>query len=144
MVPNREMGGNMSVFNDQAEFMQACAQTTGQYNWEQVKLYMRLIEEEVGETREGVTALSLRQKPTVAQLADAVDGALDVIVVAIGLLHSLGVDPQPLWDEVAYSNRKKIDPATGKVRKREDGKVLKPDGWEPPRLAELIAKQHVE
>jgi predicted HAD superfamily Cof-like phosphohydrolase len=33
------------------------------------------------------------------------------------------------------TNFAKIDPATGKVRKREDGKVLKPEGWQPPNLA---------
>jgi predicted HAD superfamily Cof-like phosphohydrolase len=38
------------------------------------------------------------------------------------------------WNEVARSNFAKIDAATGKVRKREDGKVLKPEGWKPPAL----------
>ena len=29
----------------------------------------------------------------------------------------------------------------GKVRKREDGKVLKPVGWVPPNLDPFIAKE---
>jgi hypothetical protein len=32
----------------------------------------------------------------------------------------------------------KIDPETGKVRKRSDGKILKPAGWEPPKLDEVL------
>jgi predicted HAD superfamily Cof-like phosphohydrolase len=36
------------------------------------------------------------------------------------------------------TNFAKIDSTTGKVRKREDGKVLKPEGWEPPQLANFI------
>jgi predicted HAD superfamily Cof-like phosphohydrolase len=39
------------------------------------------------------------------------------------------------WNEVMRTNFAKIDPETGKVRKREDGKVLKPEGWTPPDLA---------
>jgi hypothetical protein len=32
----------------------------------------------------------------------------------------------------------KIDKETGKVRKREDGKVLKPLGWVPPELGQFV------
>jgi tripartite-type tricarboxylate transporter receptor subunit TctC len=33
-----------------------------------------------------------------------------------------------------------IDPATGKVQRREDGKVLKPEGWTPPDLKPFVRK----
>jgi hypothetical protein len=36
------------------------------------------------------------------------------------------------------TNLAKIDKETGKVRKREDGKVLKPLGWKPPELAQFV------
>jgi predicted HAD superfamily Cof-like phosphohydrolase len=36
------------------------------------------------------------------------------------------------------TNFAKIDPTTGKVRKREDGKVLKPEGWTAPELAPFV------
>jgi hypothetical protein len=36
------------------------------------------------------------------------------------------------------TNFAKIDHETGKVRKREDGKVLKPIGWEPPALGQFV------
>ena len=57
------------------------------------------------------------------------------MVVTAGALHSLGVDPEGAWKEVMRSNFDKIDPDTGLVKKREDGKVLKPEGWQPPHLA---------
>jgi predicted HAD superfamily Cof-like phosphohydrolase len=36
------------------------------------------------------------------------------------------------------TNFAKIDAETGKVRKREDGKVLKPEGWQPPNLVPFV------
>jgi hypothetical protein len=36
------------------------------------------------------------------------------------------------------TNFAKIDRVTGKVRKREDGKVLKPVGWTPPELKQFL------
>ena len=62
------------------------------------------------------------------------------MVVAIGALHSLGVNSEAAWKEVMRSNLAKIDPTTGKVIKREDGKVLKPEGWRPPRLDACFRK----
>jgi hypothetical protein len=38
------------------------------------------------------------------------------------------------------TNFAKIDKKTGKVIKREDGKVLKPDGWTPPNLLPYVKK----
>lgn len=48
---------------------------------------------------------------------------------------------QPLWDEVRRSNMDKIDPATGEVMRRADGKITKPDGWLPPQLETLVGAQ---
>jgi len=39
---------------------------------------------------------------------------------------------------VARSNLAKINPETGKVIKRQDGKVLKPEGWTPPELKQFL------
>jgi hypothetical protein len=38
------------------------------------------------------------------------------------------------------TNFAKIDRETGKVRKREDGKVLKPVGWTAPNLVPFLKK----
>ena len=39
---------------------------------------------------------------------------------------------------LVHTNFAKIDPETGKVNKRKDGKVLKPEGWEPPKLKPFL------
>jgi predicted HAD superfamily Cof-like phosphohydrolase len=57
---------------------------------------------------------------------------VDLIYVAIGTALELGIPLQKVWDEVQRANMNKVDPVTGKVRKREDGKVLKPEGWQKP------------
>jgi predicted HAD superfamily Cof-like phosphohydrolase len=50
----------------------------------------------------------------------------------------MGSDAEGAWKEVMSTNFAKIDRETGKVRKREDGKVLKPVGWVPPDLKPFV------
>jgi predicted HAD superfamily Cof-like phosphohydrolase len=119
----------MSVFEEQAKFMLACGQTVGRMNDAQFDLYARLIAEEVGELS---TAMTLGDK------AEVFDALLDIVVVCIGAGHSAGLPLEAGWREVIRSNMAKVDPETGLVKKRADGKILKPEGWTPPRLAALI------
>jgi predicted HAD superfamily Cof-like phosphohydrolase len=42
------------------------------------------------------------------------------------------------WEEVKRSNLDKIDYETGKVIRRADGKILKPEGWTPPNLESFV------
>ena len=72
---------------------------------------------------------------------EIVDALLDILVVTIGALHSFGADAEGGWKEVMKTNFAKIDRQTGKVRKREDGKVLKPTGWTPPDLKPFVSKK---
>jgi predicted HAD superfamily Cof-like phosphohydrolase len=44
------------------------------------------------------------------------------------------------WDEVAKTNLSKIDAKTGKVIRRSDGKILKPEGWKEPNFSKFIKK----
>ena len=121
----------MNPFRDQEWFMRACDQTVGQLDEKQYAMYRSLIDEEVGELREAVEA-----DDRVEQL----DALIDILVVTIGAIHSMGADAEGAWEEVMSTNAAKIDLDTGKVRKREDGKVLKPEGWVPPNLAPFVKK----
>ena len=116
-------------FKDQKDFMEACDQTTRDVNIEQYGMYLRLIEEEGGELADAI-----KDNDVVEQL----DALLDIIVVSIGAINSLGVDAEGAWNEVMRTNMAKIDPETGKVRKREDGKVMKPEGWTEPQLKPFL------
>lgn len=53
-------------------------------------------------------------------------------------IKRLDIEVFSAWCEVMDTNMAKIDPNTGKVRKREDGKILKPEGWKPPNLARFF------
>lgn len=114
--------------------MRACDQTTEEHNPEQAALYLNLIGEESGELNEAIAA---------GDEVEAFDATLDMIVVLVGYGLSRGWPMLAGWNEVISSNLAKIDPATGKVRKREDGKVLKPEGWKAPDLAAVL-KRHAE
>jgi predicted HAD superfamily Cof-like phosphohydrolase len=116
-------------FRDQEKFMRSCDQTVGELNKDQYKLYLNLMEEEWKELK-----TSLLMENRVEQL----DALLDFIVVTTGAIHSGGFDGEGAWKEVMRTNFAKIDHETGKVRKREDGKVLKPLGWEPPELGQYV------
>ena len=120
-----------NVFEDQTKFMVACDQTVDTYNSDQYKLYLKLIREEYNELM-----VALDQKDLVEQL----DALEDLIVVIVGAMNSAGFNGEGAWNEVIRSNMSKIDPDTGKVKKREDGKVLKPETFSPPNLTTFIKK----
>lgn len=144
------------LFRDQKSFMRYFGQEPSE---DAASLYAKLCAEEFGELTaawcEHQTAPSAE---TVTEIADA---CLDLIYVASGLMHALGLDPQPLWDEVHRSNIEKIKhPCLAcdtrgilgasvcsicggqghqyEVRRRDDGKVLKPANWQPPSLLPYV------
>ncbi|MEV2222692.1 hypothetical protein AB0E01_22770 [Nocardia vinacea] len=95
-------------------------------------LRMNLLEEEVAEYFDADESDDLEK---------AVDGLLDIIVVAYGTLLSY-VGPevaQECADEVTRANLAKIRP-DGTFFKRADGKVEKPEGWQPPDIAGVLAR----
>lgn len=119
------------IFSDQRKFMRACGQTTDAHNPNQFVMYCNLVREE---TRELADALAADDK------VEQLDALIDILVVTAGALHSMGVDAEGAWKEVMRSNFAKVDPRTGQVTRREDGKVLKPAGWEPPRLKSFLRR----
>jgi len=119
----------MNPFRDQEKFMRACDQSIGEFDELQFALYTNLITEEHQELLEATLS-----DDRVEQL----DALIDILVVTIGAIHSMGADAEGAWKEVMRTNFAKIDHDTGKVRKREDGKVLKPTGWVPPELKQFI------
>ena len=121
----------MNPFRDQEKFMRSCDQSTDTFNADQFNMYLKLIEEEGAELAEAITA---------HDQVETLDALIDILVVTIGAIHSAGFDAEGAWKEVMATNFAKIDRETGKVRKREDGKVLKPIGWTPPNLSPFLKK----
>jgi predicted HAD superfamily Cof-like phosphohydrolase len=111
------------VFTDVQVFMAAAGQTVNKDNEDQALLYRRLINEEYNEF---IAAVQHNDD------VETVDACFDTMWVVIGYMLSRGWDLEGIWEEGAKSNLAKIDPTTGTVIKRADGKVLKPEGWKKP------------
>lgn len=90
-------------------------------------LRVNLIDEEREET---VMAMANRN------VTETADGIVDAIYVLIGTAIQSGIELDEIFAEVHRTNMAKVG---GKVR--ADGKILKPEGWEPPKIAEIIEKQ---
>jgi predicted HAD superfamily Cof-like phosphohydrolase len=69
-----------------------------------------------------------------------VDGLVDIAYIVQGTLVELGVDFDSCWEEVHSSNMTKVNPETGEVKRREDGKILKPKSYRKPNLKKVIFK----
>ena len=110
-------------------FMNAAGHTIDQNNLKQSELYKRLIDEEYSEFLE-----AWNNKDDTEQL----DACFDMIWVIIGFILSRGWDANSSWNEGALSNLRKIDKESGKLLKRADGKVLKPEGWQPPDFGKFV------
>jgi len=120
------------TFTDVTVFMTAAGQSIPPFNAnrsDQSDLYMKLIQEEYTE---------LMDAEAVSDDAEICDACFDLMWVIVGYMKSRGWDCENIWDEGAQSNLSKIDKATGKVIKREDGKILKPEGWKPPDFAKFV------
>lgn len=123
----------MDTRNDVEQFMLAADQEvhnkpTATFS-AQTGLYMNLIAEEYQELEEAFECRDL------VEMADA---CADLIWVIQGLCHSTGIPLQAVWDEVCRSNLSKIS-ESGKIIKREDGKVLKPATYSPPNIKPIIS-----
>lgn len=109
-------------------FQQACDQHPSENN---ASLYIKLIEEEYKEFVEACNN---------ADEVEALDACMDMIWVILGYCHMKQYNIAGAWDEVLHSNMAKVDLLTGKVRRREDGKILKPEGWKPPDMNKFLKK----
>jgi predicted HAD superfamily Cof-like phosphohydrolase len=127
------IGNKMSkTFTDVSVFLRAVGQhvpvkPVGETD--QSKLYKKLIDEEYQEFLEAFYT---------DDTAEEIDACFDMMWVIIGYMKSRGWDCENIWDEGAKSNLSKIDPQTGLVKRREDGKILKPEGWKPPDFTKFV------
>lgn len=132
------------MFDAVKQFMEASGQTTEVLNEEQVELYAGLINEEMFEMNEAWAELN---DALDSGNPEAIKGCLehllkeinDLIWVAAGFGFSFGLPLKEGMDQVAETNLAKI--INGEVRRDpETGKVLKPEGWQPPDYSALIER----
>ena len=97
---------------------------------EMIELRIKLLKEEVEEYAEAARA---------GDLVEVLDALADIGYILAGTI--INHDMQNIYDdafnEVHRSNMAKL--VNGKVIRRKDGKVLKPEGWQPPQLAQFLS-----
>lgn len=89
-------------------------------------LRIALIGEETGEL------LDAHANKDLPDFADAIG---DLAYVVIGTAVASGIDLRPVWDAIHAANMVKTGGST-----REDGKIMKPDGWKPPDIEGALKK----
>jgi predicted HAD superfamily Cof-like phosphohydrolase len=91
-------------------------------------LYARLVDEEYDEFVDAVTDEHKLQE------------AMDLVWVTLGYCIVRGWDVPGAWDELTRANMKKIqvDPVTGELKRRADGKIMKPEGWKKPDFSPYV------
>ena len=96
---------------------------------ELIELRIKLLSEEVEEYAEAART---------GDLVEVLDALADIAYILAGTIINHGM--QEIYDdaftEVHRSNMAKL--VDGKVIRREDGKVMKPEGWQPPQLAKFL------
>lgn len=118
------------------DFMQACSQQTNSiptecWDSQGFAIYSTLVKEEFQEVQEAIANKDIK---------NLTQELVDLIVVSLGLAHTMGLPMQEMWNEVARANASKVDPETGKVKRRDDGKILKPDNFVPVNVDAVFDK----
>ena len=114
-------------FNDAFEIPKL--ESPGLSSKEIIELRIKLLREEVEEYAEA--ALS-------GDLVEVLDALADIGYILAGTIINHGMQNiyDDAFDEVHRSNMAKL--VDGKVLRRDDGKVMKPEGWQPPQLAQFL------
>ena len=114
-------------FNDAFEIPKL--ESPGLSSKEMIELRIKLLREEVEEYAEA--ALS-------GDLVEVLDALADIGYILAGTIINHGMQNiyDDAFDEVHRSNMAKL--VDGKVLRRDDGKVMKPEGWQPPQLTQFL------
>lgn len=78
------------------------------------------------------------QQATEDGLVEIGDSITDMVFVLIGSALAYGLDFDGMWEEVARSNRSKVNEETGFMDKDSTGKVIKGAQYSPPNLRKVI------
>ena len=106
------------------------------------RLYINLCQEELEELFTGFQNLedAEYEDETRDAIRELVDDAADLLYVLCGFCNSLGIPLDSAFDEAHSANMRKAQAGDDgfKIIRRDDGKILKPEGWEPPNIDKVI------
>lgn len=83
---------------------------------------------------QGFLEISPPRLKDVPEIADAIG---DSIYVLVGMALEYGIPLDHVWREIQESNMKMF-PGGTVLRRDSDGKVMKPEGWEPPDIEGVL------
>ena len=142
-------------FDQYNQFADACSIPQGSLieppNIEAITLARKLVREEWNTETEAALAGYL-QNPSLENLVEVADGIGDSIYVLCQLARSLGIPLNAVFASIQSANMAKVVespsnlmypqlPKKYTVLRREDGKILKPEGWTPPDIWKVL-KEH--
>ena len=120
-----------NMYQDVKDFQIAVGQNVGETpafpNGPERALRMRLLEEEFNEYQQGEYNNDLEN--IAKELAD-------IIYIVCGTAVSYGIPLDKVFYAVHASNMAKL--VDGKPIRRDDGKILKPEGWTPPDIKKVL------
>ena len=127
----------MSFYTDVKDFHQAFGQRIGEKpelpDDNERDLRYNLLKEEFEE---------YEAAESTDDLVEIADALADIIYIACGTAVSYGIPLDEVFAEVHRSNMSKL--VDGKPIYREDGKVMKPEGWSAPDIKGVLEKSHLK
>ena len=112
----------MGYTTDVHEFTTACKENLPaspvEITNERIAFIRKMVNDELDE---------LEEAKSITEQADAL---VDAIYYICDFAATHGINLDPLFEIVHGANMKKV--VDGKVIRREDGKILKPEGWQDP------------
>ena len=127
----RDLFGDVVAFHRKFKLPQQSRPSLPELEILQLKL--NHLHEELQEIENGVDMKDLEQ---------VFDGIIDLVYVSLGLAYFCNLPFNEGWQRVHWANMQKI-----RAQRPEDSKrgstfdIIKPDGWQAPRLDDLIRKE---
>jgi predicted HAD superfamily Cof-like phosphohydrolase len=127
-MPDRDLFGDVTAFHRKFNLPQQKKPSLPDLEILQLKL--RHLHEELQEIEDGVDAKDLEQ---------VFDGIIDLVYVSLGLAYFCKLPFNEGWQRVHWANMKKV-----RAERPEDSKrgstydIIKPEGWEAPKLSDLL------
>jgi hypothetical protein len=139
-VPFRTFYEQYCEFGKAMDVPQGCIAESP--NFKAVQLALNLIREEYeDEFKQAI--MKFGTAPSLENLAEVADAVADTIYVLCHLCYTLDIPIDLVYGAVHANNMTKVGP-DGKVKKREDGKVLKPEGYKPVDVWKLLDEYSAE
>lgn len=104
--------------------------------------YKKHLKDTIDNSRDLVLDLeNMEEDEIIAEQADAI---VDCMYYGLNATAKKGVNLTEVFNVVHMANMAKKDEKTGKFPRREDGKIIKPEGWKAPDIVYEIKRQRKE